>query len=111
MDVLYGINNCDTVKKARRWLDNRQMPYRFHDLRRDGLDAALLHRLETALGWETLLNRKSTTWRNLAAEHPGGLLREQALALLQAYPTLLKRPILERDGQYVVGYDPEFYSP
>lgn len=109
MHILYGIKNCDTVKKARVWLEQQHIAFRFHDFRADGLDQALLQRFEAALGWETLLNRKSTSWRQLAPEQQNGLDRDKALQLLQTYPTLIKRPILQHGDKFIVGFNPETY--
>jgi arsenate reductase len=110
MYTLYGIKNCDTVKKARLWLDQQKISYRFHDYRADGLDRALLLCFEAAFGWENLLNRKSTTWRQLAAEQQSGLDRNKAVELMLATPTLIKRPILEGDAKWLIGFNPETYQ-
>jgi Spx/MgsR family transcriptional regulator len=109
MNTLYGIKNCDTVKKARLWLEQQQIPYRFHDFRADGLDTALLQRFETALGWEAMLNRKSTSWRQLAPEQQNGLERGKTLALMLTNPTLIKRPILQTGEKFIIGFNPELY--
>lgn len=109
MHILYGIKNCDTVKKARSWLEQQQIDFRFHDFRSDGLDPLLLQRFETALGWETMLNRKSTSWRQLALEQQSGLDREKALQLMQTNPTLIKRPILQNGEKFIIGFNPETY--
>lgn len=110
MTTLYGIKNCDTVKKARKWLEANQIAYRFHDLRSDGLARERLEAWSHHLGWETLLNRRGTTWRQLSPEQRDGINEVQALALMLEHPTLIKRPLLElesgeihcgfSDGQY-----------
>jgi Spx/MgsR family transcriptional regulator len=109
MHTLYGIKNCDTVKKARLWLEQQCISYRFHDFRVDGLDELLLQRFETALGWETLLNRKSASWRQLAPEDQSGLSRDKALHLMQTNPVLIKRPILKCGEKFIIGFNPELY--
>lgn len=109
MHILYGIKNCDTVKKARAWLDQQHIDFRFHDFRSDGLEPDLLQRFEAALGWETLLNRKSTSWRQLVPEQQNGLDRDKALQLMLAYPTLIKRPILQNGEKFIMGFNPDTY--
>jgi Spx/MgsR family transcriptional regulator len=109
MNTLYGIKNCDTVKKARGWLEQQRIAYRFHDFRADGLDEALLQRFEAALGWEALLNRKSASWRQLTPEQQSGLNRDKALNLMQTNPTLIKRPILQCGEKFFAGFNPEQY--
>jgi arsenate reductase (glutaredoxin) len=110
MYTLYGIKNCDTVKKARSWLEQRHIAYRFHDYRVDGLDRELLLRFEQALGWETLLNRKGTTWRQLLPEQQNGIDRDAALELMLARPALIKRPILQGGDTLLIGFKPELYQ-
>ncbi len=90
--VLYGITNCDTVKKARAWLTERGVPYTFHDFRKSGVDAQHLHHWAQAVGWEALLNRRGTTWRGLAADIQASARDEHsACALTQALPSLIKQ--------------------
>lgn len=110
MLTLYGIPNCDTCRKARRWLEERGIAHRFHDLRRDGLGAAMLRTWADALGWERLLNRQSSTWRQLPEADRTVADREAAIALLARHPTLLKRPLLARDGAYQLGFRPADYE-
>lgn len=111
MTVLYGISNCDTVKKARLWLDQHAVDYRFHDLRRDGLTSAHLQRwLATVPDWETLVNRRSTTWKQLDDTTRGQLNDRTATKILLAHPTLIKRPIVERDGTLIVGFKEADYQ-
>lgn len=107
--TLYGLTTCDSCRRARRWLDQHGLAYRFHDLRDDGLDRALLLRLEAGIGWERLLNQRSTTWRSLAATDRAPLDRARALDLMLAHPTLLKRPVLDTGEHLVVGFEPERY--
>lgn len=104
MTTIYGIKNCDTVRKARRWLDQRGVEYRFHDLRGDGLDAPTLARWCDALGWETLLNRRGRRYRELPAERTGNLDASTAQRLLLEEPVLIKRPVLEHGERVQVGF-------
>ncbi|MGL9773740.1 MAG: ArsC family reductase [Sodalis sp. (in: enterobacteria)] len=98
--TLYGIKNCDTVKKARRWLDERQAPYRFHDYHSDGLDADLLQRFIDQLGWQPLLNTRGNTWRKLSES-------QRAAALMLSQPTMIKRLLLETaDWPSAAGFSP-----
>ncbi len=108
--TLYGIPNCDTVRKARKWLDAHGIDYRFHDFRRDGLPAERLRAWAQAVGWETLLNRRGATWRQLPAEAREGIDAERALALMAEQPTLIKRPVLEQAGGVTVGFDEARYA-
>ena len=109
--TLYGIPNCDTVKKARVWLDAQGIPYSFHDFKKQGLDAKLAQGWLKTLGPELLINRKGTTWRKLdeavqaKAATPAG-----ALALMLEQPSVIKRPVLDRDGALSVGFTPETYA-
>jgi arsenate reductase len=107
LTTLYGIANCDTVKKARAWLDTQQRAYRFHDFRKDGLPPDCLDAWLHAVGWEPLLNRRGTTWRQL-----DGPIRDAvhdaagARALMLSQPSLIKRPVVEwADGRITVGFD------
>lgn len=110
MWILYGLKNCDSCRKAMAWLSQHGRAYRFHDLRADGLDALLLAGWVDQLGWERLLNRKSTTWRGLTQADTHDLNRDTALALMLTYPTLIKRPILVADDRLLLGFSPERYA-
>lgn len=110
MLTLYGISNCDTVKKAKNWLDEHGMDYRFHDYRKHGLTANLLDSFEAELGWEKLLNKQSTSWRKLDAQQQATISRATALQLMLATPTLIKRPILDAGNKLVVGFKAENYQ-
>lgn len=110
MLTLYGLKNCDTCRKAKAWLDQRGLAHRFHDFRTDGLDSGLLEQFEKELGWESLLNRRGTTWRGLAEADRAGLDRDKALALLLAHPALIKRPVLVADGRTLMGFSPDQYA-
>ncbi|GAB6141068.1 ArsC family reductase [Methylosoma difficile] len=110
MFTLYGIKNCDTVKKARQWLDNNGIHYRFHDFRADGLSAAQLQSFADAVGWEKLLNRSSTSWRQLSTEQQSHPNADTALALMLATPTLIKRPVLDTGSQVIIGFKADTYE-
>jgi len=107
--VVYGIKNCDSVKKARSWLETRQIAYRFHDYRSDGLDVALLQTFVDRLGMDAVLNQRSTSWRQLSDEQKQDLSAEKALQLMLSMPTLIKRPIVDTGDQLVAGFDPKLY--
>jgi len=94
MTTLVGIKNCDSVKKARKWLEGHGVAYTFHDLREQGVERAELEQWLDALGWETLLNRRSTTWKQLSEAERSDVDRDKSLALMLAHPTLIKRPVL-----------------
>ncbi|MDQ2634993.1 MAG: arsenate reductase [Pseudomonadota bacterium] len=108
--TIYGIKNCDTVKKARSWLEASGVEHRFVDYRAEGLDPKHLARWKTAVGWEKLLNRASTTFKQLSDADKAGLDEKKALALMQAHPTLIKRPVLDVDGAITVGFKPQIYE-
>ncbi|NKN31922.1 ArsC family reductase [Marichromatium bheemlicum] len=108
--VLYGIANCDTVRKARAWLQARGIDHRFHDLRRDGLDPERVERWLDALGWERLINRRSATWRQLRPEQRADLDTTRACALILAHPTLIRRPLIEHDETIRVGFSTTDYE-
>lgn len=102
---LYGIPNCDTVKKARKWLELTEFPYEFHDFKKEGASPALLRKWERVVGWETLLNRRGTTFRKLDEGRKEGLDAEKAIALMEAQPSMIKRPVVEWEGGMLVGFD------
>jgi arsenate reductase len=108
--TIYGIKNCDTMKKARTWLDARGVAYRFHDYKAEGIDAASLTRFVDTLGWETVLNRAGTTFRKLPETDRQNLDAAKAIALMQAQPSMIKRPMLDRDGALTAGFKPEIYD-
>lgn len=107
--VLYGIKNCDSVKKARRWLETEQIDYTFHDFRVDGLDRNMLENFLNYLDWETLLNKRGTTWRKLSENQRSSIDEQKALQLMQEYPTLMKRPILANGRNFSVGFSEDKY--
>lgn len=108
--TMYGIPNCDTIKKARAWLDDHGVAFSFHDYRRHGIDRALLDRLIERVGWEALLNRVGTTFRKLPEHERADLDRERATALMLAQPGMIKRPVLVASEQSAVGFMPERYA-
>lgn len=103
--TLYGIPNCDTVKKARTWLDQRGLEYRFVDYKKVGADPARLADWCDVLGWEKVLNRAGTTFRKLPDEQREGLDRDRAIAVMVANPSCIKRPIVEHDGGLLAGFN------
>ncbi len=108
--ILYGIRNCDSVKKARAWLDGREITYAFHDYKTAGIDAERLQRWCKELGWETLLNRAGTTFRKLPDGDKQELNERKAIALMLAQPSMIKRPVLDLGEQRLVGFKPELYA-
>jgi Spx/MgsR family transcriptional regulator len=108
--LLYGIKNCDTVKKARKWLDEHEIPYEFHDFRDDGLNPVQLREWVSALGWETFVNKRSTTWRNLPDETKSNMDEMLALAVMEDQPTLIKRPVLVSHSKTLVGFSEKTYQ-
>ena len=110
MTKVYGIANCDTIRKARRWLDEQKVDYQFHDYRKQGLDRTLLERLEAQAGWEALLNRRGTTWRKLPDSVRDNIGRLSAMDLMLEHPAIIKRPVLETDNVILVGFDPKQWS-
>ncbi|HAK11624.1 MAG TPA: ArsC family reductase [Chitinophagaceae bacterium] len=112
MLILYGIPNCDTVKKARTWLDQHKISYQFHDFKQSGIEAKSIQRWIDAMGIEIVLNKKSTTWRGLdATQQASASNTKKAIQLMQEHTSLIKRPVLEKDGQVLaVGFDAAKYS-
>ena len=109
--TLYGIKNCDTMKKARAWLDGRGRTYVFHDYKAAGIDQKRLQGWAGRVGWETLLNRAGTTFRKLPDAQKEGLDEAKAIDLMLAQPSMIKRPVLElAAGKLVVGFKPEVYE-
>jgi len=108
--VIYGIKNCDTMKKARAWLDKHGVEYTFHDYKSAGIERAKLERWAKKVGWEALLNRAGTTFRNLPDNDKASLDRKKAVALMMKHPSLIKRPVLDADGHLLVGFKPDQYE-
>jgi arsenate reductase len=107
---LYGIKNCDTVKKAFAFLDSRKLAYEFHDYRKDGVPPGKLAEWARRAGWEKLANTRGPTWRNIPDAEKAGLTEARALKLLEKYPSAIKRPVLEAGSKLLVGFDPGDYS-
>jgi arsenate reductase len=110
MTTLYGIRNCDTMKKAWTWLDDHDVAYAFHDYKKQGIDRARLEGWVRELGWETVLNRAGTTFRKLPEADRQGLDPAKAIDLMLAQPSMIKRPVLEADGKLLVGFKPGEYE-
>ena len=108
--ILYGIKNCDTMKKARAWLDSNGVPYTFHDYKVQGIDRDRLERWARRVGWETLLNRAGTTFRKLPASDKENLGERKAIGLMLAQPSMIKRPVLERGDELLIGFAPGRYE-
>ena len=110
MTTLYGIKNCDTVKKARQWLEQHNIDYRFHDFRADGIDKTQIAQWIDQLGWETLVNKRSTTWKQLDQATRDTLNENTVTEVILDNPTLIKRPLLDIDGHYSVGFKAAEYQ-
>lgn len=109
--TIYGIKNCDTMKKARTWLDKHGVAYDFHDYKSAGIERERLEGWEKKVGWEKLLNRSGMTFRNLPEKDKTGLDAKRALALMLAKPSMIKRPVLDLgSGKLLVGFSPELYA-
>lgn len=108
--VLFGIASCSTVKKARAWLDEHNVSYRFHDFKRAGLGADRLDRWIAHFGWEVLLNRRGTTWRRLSEDQREGINEETARAIMLEHHSIIKRPIIEYPDGRLIGFDESEYT-
>ena len=108
-NTIYGIKNCDTMKKARAWLDAHDVEYSFYDYKTAGIDRDRLATWSKKLGWETLLNRAGTTFRKLPDADKANLSEKKAIALMWAQPSMIKRPVLDLGGKLIVGFAPEVY--
>jgi arsenate reductase len=108
--TIYGIKNCDTMKKARDWLDAHDVAYEFHDYKAQGIDRAALEKWANAVGWEKLLNRAGTTFRKLPDADRENVTEKKAIALMLAQPSMIKRPVLDVGGKLSVGFKPEEYD-
>ena len=109
--TIYGIKNCDTMKKARAWLDKNKIEYAFHDYKSAGIDRDRLERWSKKVGWETLLNKAGTTFKKLPEKDREGVTEKKAIALMLEQPSMIKRPVLDLDGgKLLVGFKPETYG-
>ena len=108
--TMYGIKNCDTIKKARDWLAERNLAYDFHDYKAVGIDRSRLAAWVDALGWEVLLNRAGTTFRKLPDVDRADIDAAKAITLMEAQPSMIKRPVLDVDGKLLVGFKPDIYQ-
>jgi arsenate reductase len=106
--TIYGIKNCDTMQKARAWLDAHGIAYAFHDYKAAGIERARLESWAREVGWETLLNRAGTTFRKLPEKDRDGLNQQKAIALMLGQPSVIKRPVLDAGGRLLVGFKPEY---
>lgn len=110
MIIMYGIKNCDTIKKARKFLENNNIDYQFHDFRDDGLNPIQLRSWMKELSWEKLINKRSTTWRNLPDETKQNMDETLALVVAEDKPTIIKRPVLEMSEKVIVGFSEKNYQ-
>ena len=110
MIVVYGINNCDTVKKARKWLSKNNIEYQFHDFRKDGLSQSKIKQWVGQVDWEILLNRRGTTWRKLSEDQKANINKSNAVKLMAVQPTLIKRPVVEHNNEIIVGFSADTYQ-
>jgi len=110
MTTMYGIPNCDTIKRARTWLEKHKVEYAFHDYKKAGIDKTRLEGWMRQAGWETLLNRAGTTFKKLSDADKANLTEKKAIALMLAQPSMIKRPVLEQKGRIMVGFDPGTYA-
>ncbi|MFT2090679.1 ArsC family reductase [Paraglaciecola sp. 2405UD69-4] len=110
MTTLYGIKNCDTIKKAKAWLSANNVEFTFHDYRADGLELEWLQNAEQALGWEQMLNKRGTTFRQLSDEQKQNINKESAMSLMLEHVAMIKRPILIHNNQYFIGFKADQYS-
>ena len=108
--TLHGIKACDTMKKARDWLDGRGLAYRFHDYKTLGVDRGTLERWSAKVGWDVLLNRSGTTFRKLPEADRAALDKDKAIDLMLAQPSMIRRPVLDVDGDLIVGFKPDVYA-
>jgi arsenate reductase len=108
--TLYGIKNCDTMKKARTWLDEQNVGYTFHDYKVSGIDRVSLERWCAALGWGTVLNRAGTTFRSLPEQDRQALDVQKAIRLMLVQPSMIKRPVLEGERTLLIGFKPDVYE-
>jgi Spx/MgsR family transcriptional regulator len=107
---MYGIKNCDTIKKARLWLSQQGVSFDFHDYRSDGLDVTWLQQVEAHLGWEAMLNKRGTTFRQLSDADKENIDKDSALALMLQHPAMIKRPLLIHQDSHYLGFNADQYQ-
>lgn len=110
MIIMYGIKNCDTIKKARKFLETNNIDYEFHDFREDGLNSIQLRAWLKELGWEKVINKRSTTWRNLPDETKENMDETLAMVVAEQQPTIIKRPVLELADKVMIGFSEKTYQ-
>ena len=110
MITVYGIKNCDTVKKACSWLKKNNIEYQFHDFRKDGLTQSKIKQWANLVDWEILLNRRGTTWRKLSEKERASINKTKAIKFMAEHPTLIKRPVIEHKCKVIVGFSPDNYQ-
>ncbi len=110
MTTIYGIKNCDTMKRALAWLDTHKVSHAFHDYKASGIDKPTMEGWIKKVGWEVLLNRAGTTFKKLPDADKENLTEKKAIALMLAQPSMIKRPVLEAKGKLTVGFQPEIYK-
>ena len=110
MTIMYGISNCDTIKKAKKYLTDNNQEFTFHDYRKDGISAELVNEFAAHIDWQDLVNKRGTTYRQLSDEQKQNLDKESALALLVEHPAMIKRPVLVHNGQYYLGFKAAQYD-
>jgi len=108
--IMYGIPNCDTIKKAKKWLEKNEVTYYFHDFRKQGINEKLVTEFCLQLGRETILNKRGTTYRQLSQEQKNTINDISVIPLLVEHPSMIKRPVLSIDGKLYIGFKPDFYS-
>ncbi|MCL1114099.1 ArsC family reductase [Shewanella basaltis] len=108
--TLYGIKNCDTVRKARKWLEAEKIDYTFHDFREDGLTTDMVNQWVSTVGWEVLFNKRSTSFRSLNDADKADITQDKAIALMVEHPTLIKRPVLVKQNNILIGFKAEQYQ-
>lgn len=110
MLTIYGIKNCDTLRKTLQWFSAQNIPFHYHDYRLDGIDKTWLLATEAQLGWQQMLNKRGLTWRQLPADLKDNLDQQQAIEIMLAQPTIIKRPIVIKDDCYHIGYNEAIFS-
>ena len=108
--IIYGISNCDTVKKAKNWLDQHSIDYQFHDFRKQGLDETTINQWLKTVSWDKILNKRSTSWRNLDASIQQAVNSSNVVSLLVENPTLIKRPVMDVNGTITIGFNADTYQ-